>query len=502
MAVRSLVLKNQIRKLKDILKDLRAAKADFEAREAELNARLDGELDADGMAQAETDVAALEREEQDTVKATAETIAASGIPVEADESLEGQEKALEGKIAELESELSESEERSKDAVKKAAEDVKKNDNETRRGEIRMNGIKIRSGFFKGMSYEERAALCKAEDVKAFAENVRSIAAAKETRGVTNASVEIPETLLGLLVDNLHRYSKLFKHVSVVALKGKGRQNIFGAIPEGVWTEATAKLNELTISFSQIELDGFKVGGFIAVPNSILEDSIDDLVSIVMDSISQAIGFALDKALLYGTGVKMPKGIVTRLACTSQPAWWGTKQATFTDLHTSNIIKFTSAEAALTDAKFFAALTEKLGVIKANYSSGEKFWAMNTATYNKIMAKAVTVTAAGAITAQINNAMPIVGGAVEILDFMADGDIVGGYGDLYKLLDRKSVTLASSEHAMFIEDQTVFKGTARYDGMPVFGEAFVAVNILGNDVTTSVAFAPDTANTPASDPEGT
>ena len=48
---------------------------------------------------------------------------------------------------------------------------------------------------------------------------------------------------------------------------------------------------------------------------------------------------------------------------------------------------------------------------------------------------------------------------------------------------------------FIEDMTLFKGTARYDGMPVIGEAFVAVNINNKAVTTSVTFAADSANTP-------
>ena len=46
---------------------------------------------------------------------------------------------------------------------------------------------------------------------------------------------------------------------------------------------------------------------------------------------------------------------------------------------------------------------------------------------------------------------------------------------------------------FIEDQTVFKGTARYDGMPVFGEGFVVVNYANTDATTSSTFPLDTAN---------
>lgn len=53
-------------------------------------------------------------------------------------------------------------------------------------------------------------------------------------------------------------------------------------------------------------------------------------------------------------------------------------------------------------------------------------------------------------------------------------------------------MAQSEHVRFIDDQTVFKATARYDGRPVFGEAFVAIGIGAAPVMTAT-FAPDKAN---------
>ena len=37
----------------------------------------------------------------------------------------------------------------------------------------------------------------------------------------------------------------------------------------------------------------------------------------MTMLGQSIGLALDKAIVYGTGVKMPLGIVTRLAQASK-----------------------------------------------------------------------------------------------------------------------------------------------------------------------------------------
>ena len=100
----------------------------------------------------------------------------------------------------------------------------------------------------------------------------------------------PDEMLPILRDTTERYSKLYSHLHVTPLKGKARQNIAGAIPEAVWTEATAKLNELDIDFSQIEMDGYMVGGFVVIPNSTLEDDDNlELLATVIDYLGQAIG---------------------------------------------------------------------------------------------------------------------------------------------------------------------------------------------------------------------
>ncbi|MBR5287232.1 MAG: Ig-like domain-containing protein [Clostridia bacterium] len=54
-------------------------------------------------------------------------------------------------------------------------------------------------------------------------------------------------------------------------------------------------------------------------------------------------------------------------------------------------------------------------------------------------------------------------------------------------------LASSTEYLFLQDQTAFKGTARYDGRPLAGEAFVIVNYNNQAPTTSKSFANDDAN---------
>lgn len=393
---------------------------------------------------------------------------------------------LEGEIAELEGEL----EQLNSNVPKDEPTPQPEERKNIGGEVRMRLGK----FFAGMQRAEVERLIDRDEVREFLTRTRELI--KEKRAVTGAELNIPDVFLGILRDNLNRYSKLASKVTIKPVGGKARQNISGTVPEGIWTEMVGKLNELSIVFNQIEVDGYKVGGFIAVPNSILEDSDLNLVNEIMDAISQSIGLALDKAILYGTGTKMPVGIITRLAEIAKPAYWGDNEKAWKDLHTSNLLLIDPA--ANTDTLFYKDLILKCGKVKANYSNGEKFWAMNTNTKATLTAKALTINAAGAIVSGQNNTMPIIGGDIVELDFIPDNVIVGGYGSLYVLAERGGVSLAQSEHAKFLEDQTVFKGTARYDGRPVFGEAFVAINISQADAqvppkATDVTFAADTAN---------
>jgi HK97 family phage major capsid protein len=281
--------------------------------------------------------------------------------------------------------------------------------------------------FFGMSPEQRDAFVARDDVKEFLARARELGGS-QSRGVTGAELGIPEVILELLRDNMYRYSKLITKVRLKPVTGKARQNISGTVPEGVWMEAVANLNELEIVFNQIEVDGYKVGGFIPIPNSTLADSDLNLSSEILDALGQAIGLAIDKAILYGSGTKMPLGIATRLAQTSKPSSWGLNAPAWTDLHTSNILKIDPS--GMTAEAFFAALVLNLGVAAPNFATGGTFWAMNRKTRMTILSKAITFNASGAIVAGQMGTMPVEGGEIVELDFIPDNDIIGGFGSLY------------------------------------------------------------------------
>ena len=475
MALKQLILRQKIKVLNQQLTDMRAKDTDFETRSAAMKTREEELAAAISEVTEETNA-----EERELIESQVSEFESEQEALGADQAAhEDSKKKLEDEIQKLQAELDEVENRQAQIEQPAEPDK----------ERKSDFMSKRHRFFEGISTEIRSSLIARTEVKDFLTRVRALKGQK--RAVTGAELEIPEILLEVLRDNLHRYSKLAKHVFVKSVSGKARQTIMGSIPEGVWTEAVGALNELALSFSQIEVDGYKVGGFIPVPNSTLEDSELNLLSDIMDMIGQSIGLGVDKAIVFGSGTKMPLGILTRLAQTSAPSDWDANGPAWTDLHTTNILKF--SPSGMTSETFFANLVAYCGVAKSNYSNGQKFWVMNDKTWQTILAKTIAFNAAGALVAASNGVMPIIGGAVEILEFMDDYDVAGGYGSLYLLAERAGAQIAVSDQAMFIEDQTVFKGTARYDGQPVFGEGFVIVNINNETPTTSASFASDTAN---------
>lgn len=461
MALKTLMLKRNLELKKQKLEELRSKADEIAKREAEL----------------ETSISEIETEDEKAA-------------VEAEvEKLEADKKENEEAVSNLESEISELEAEIEDSEKKQEESRNASAVITTRKEEKIMSIESRTKFF-GMSVQERTAFFADENVKTFLQNVREIGKNGQTRAVSGADLTIPDSMLGLIRENIENYSKLIGVVDKRSVKGTSRINIAGGIPEAVWTEACAKLNELDLQFYQTELEGYKVGGFIAICNATLEDSDIALATEIINAIGKAIGYALDKAIVYGTGVKMPTGIVTRLAQATKPSGYSINDRPWVKLDTTNIVTIPSSSKAQT---LYQELILASGKASDKYASGELVWLMNKKTKNNLTAQALTINAAGAIVSGQGNTMPIAGGSIITLDFIPDDNILVGFAENYLLVERATTKLESSTDFKFLDDQTVFKGTARYDGKSAIAEAFVLVGINGTTPSTSVTFAADTAN---------
>lgn len=347
---------------------------------------------------------------------------------------------------------------------------------------------IRTGFFAGHQRAYIDSILEREEVKDFI--VRLKGAVSDQRAITGADLGIPKVILPLLREKIVGASKLLKHVNVRQVRGEARVPIMGTVPEAVWTETCKNINELSLAFNMVTLNGYSVAGYLDICRANLEDSDFLTAEFLFSILSESIAIAIDKSILYGTGVNMPLGIVTRLAQASKPSDYSPTAPAWVNLSTSNI---KTATSGLEGAKFYAEIMGFAALAKGKLSNSGKFWAMSENTYLKIQQQMLNFNANGAIVSAVNNSLPIIGGAVEFLNFMADGDVVGGYGDLYTYVERAGIRLERSDDVKFLSDHALFKAIARGDGMPVIADGFVAFNVNGTAPATTATFPTDAAN---------
>lgn len=460
--LRALMLRKKINDTKKDIEALRAKESDFDTRAAEIQKRSDETAQAIEEAQTE--------EEKQAVEEAITAIENDQTALDAEKSENDQKIAdLENEVSEMEKELEEVEDQQR-AKAPAAEPEKIIPATTNTFTERNMNKMFKTRSLNRMSIAERAELVAREDVQKTLAEVRTFI--KEKRSVTGANLTIGETILGLVRENIIEYSKLLARVNTATTNKDGRIIVQGIVSEAVWTECCAALNELDLEFGQVELDCYKVAGYLVLCNAAIEDSDVDLLDAVVVGLSQSIGKALDKAIVYGTGVKMPTGAVTAIASTA-----------------SQLVTISSSDH---DKKFFQDIIKAAAKADSKYSRGEKLWIMNDQTYATVMSEAVAVDGSGAYVSMVNGRMPAVGGEIIVLNDIPDNNIVMGYFDLYALLEKKGITIDTSEHVKFLDDQTVVRGRGRYDGKPVIAKAFVAIGI-GSAPTTEVPF-------PGQDPE--
>lgn len=315
---------------------------------------------------------------------------------------------------------------------------------------------------------------------------------KKLSEVRNMQVAIPEIVLNVIRDGLYEHSKLLKYVRLKPVKGSGRQIISDNVIEAVWTEACAALHELELGLNGYEFESYKLGGYIPVCKANLEDANEDALSEDVEfMLMKAIGYALDKAIIYGTGNRMPLGFASRLGQLQKPSNYPEYAPEWKDLHTSNIKSLNGT--TLTGVDLFKALIKETVHADNNGSHNGMVLAMNEKTWKgSILPESLTISG-GLITTANGGFFPALNANIEFLDFIPEGDIVGGYLEKYLLAERRGGEIGSSDHVGFLTDERVFKGTADYDGLPLSPESFITINVNNEQPATTVPFAYDLIN---------
>ena len=447
MALKQLLLNKKIHQRKSNLEELLTQEANLNKRAADLEVSIEEAKTDEEIALVEEEFTKLDSEKEE---------------------LEGKKTTLEGEIAELEGELEDlnSKEPTNEAVAEKETEEKIERSKNLGGEQRMEAKKLTT---RGQIIER----LNREEVRSFYSSLKQ---AIEKRSITGLDLTIPQILLETITEDLGRYSVFYNLVRVARLTGTGRAIVSGEAPEAVWTEMIGKINELSALFSDIEVDGYKVGGFIPLHNSLIEDSMINLAAHVEELLKESIAIALDKAILYGTGTKMPLGIIPALNAN-------------TSLKATNIITLTT-----TNTKFDKIIETMKNIKRGRRGRGPITVAMNEATWlGTIVPMSLATSSNGGFVTVSNQAFPGVGYKVVFCEEIPDNNVLVGDFSKYLLAERADVKTASSTEFLFTEDKTVFKATARYDGKPVRQAAYVLIGLNGAIPEVSKSFAIDEAN---------
>ena len=408
MALRQLILNKKIKERSALLTQLRADETKLKDEEVELEKALD---------EAETD------EEVKVVEDSADELEQK-IKEKSDEiaKLETEKAELETELAKIEDEQPNNEEKEDGEKRKMAKKVQTRNN--------ADVMTIRESL-------------QIENVRSFYQNIAN--AMVEKRSLTGAEKVVPTEVIDRIESKLGDYSTLINEVTVEKIGGTGRAVIAGDIPAAIWFEVGKKaLDELEDKLDGVELDGFGLGGYVAVPNIIIENSLINLASHVEDRLAKAIAKALDKAILKGTGTKQPTGVVVSAPVANKV----TSDGTITDL------------------------IAKLAKVDTDGTGGEVIAVMNRATYySKIVPKTLAVAANGVLTGSY--ALPF---RVVLSAYADDNTIVFGDFKQFLLAQRSEIRVESSTEVQFTSDNTVFKGVGFYDGKATKAEAFAVVTI--------------------------
>lgn len=124
-------------------------------------------------------------------------------------------------------------------------------------------------------------------------------------------VVIPQTLAGKIIDYARNSSAILGNIPTVIMDSN---NMTIAVqktdPTASWVQEGDLITESAATFEGVELAGKTLAIWVPISEQLLE-SASNLSQQLMNSCSKAIGVALDKAILYGTGVGAEiKGLTT------------------------------------------------------------------------------------------------------------------------------------------------------------------------------------------------
>jgi HK97 family phage major capsid protein len=235
--------------------------------------------------------------------------------------------------------------------------------------------------------------------------------------------------------------------NVVDERSRANGSRMGGI-QAYWTAEAGQKTASKPTFRKLEMDLEKLTGVYYATDELLQDTTA-LQADIEDWFRDEFGFKVDDAILRGTGVGMPKGILTSEALVTVAAEGG---------QTADTI------VAANIQKMYARLPPR-SLRTAEWFISQEAWpqlfAMNQANMPVFMPGGNMANAPfGMLLGRPINPIEQAAGIGDV------GDIMLLDLQQYLLIEKGPIQTASSIHVAFLTDETVFRFVLRINGQPI------------------------------------
>ena len=236
-------------------------------------------------------------------------------------------------------------------------------------------------------------------------------------------------------------------------------NVFGGV-RGYWTPESGSYTASEPSFGRINLTAKKLTAYTSAANELLADSAISLEALLLRLFPQALAYFEDDSFINGVGGGQPVGIINADALIT--------------------VAKETGQAATT---IVAENIDKMYSRMLPSSRGKAVWVVHPDTLPQIVAMSRSVGTGGsaAVMGNLTGSAPAtLYGRPIILSEKCQtlgtaGDIFFVDFSYYVIGDRQTLSIASSPHVRFQNDETVWRFTQRVDGRPWLESALTPRN---------------------------
>lgn len=186
----------------------------------------------------------------------------------------------------------------------------------------------------------------------------------------NGGYLVPVEFDNTLVEAMARENVIRSLAKVITTAAPHRINIALTNVSAAWVAESGVFTPSTPTFNQLSLDAFTLRAAALVSEELLEDSMFDLESYLIDNFARAFAAKEEQAFCVGTGSGQPTGIFT-----SSGGDLGVTTASASDIKADELIDLTYSlkDGYKRNAKFVLASTTLAGIRKLKDGNGAYMW---------------------------------------------------------------------------------------------------------------------------------